>query len=50
MKMSVHRVNHFDGLDINWEYPSQRGGSDSDIENFPILLKVIFIIHLVFTV
>ncbi|KYQ51640.1 Acidic mammalian chitinase, partial [Trachymyrmex zeteki] len=29
----------FDGLDVDWEYPNQRGGRSTDIENFVNMLK-----------
>ncbi|XP_076235082.1 chitinase-3-like protein 1 [Calliopsis andreniformis] len=30
---------HFEGLDVDWEYPSQNGGRKSDKRNFVLLLK-----------
>ncbi|XP_053984693.1 chitinase-3-like protein 1 [Hylaeus volcanicus] len=30
---------NFDGFDVDWEYPNQRGGQPSDKENFVTLLK-----------
>ncbi|KAG5337146.1 CH3L1 protein, partial [Acromyrmex heyeri] len=33
------KKHSFDGLDIDWEYPNQRGGKKEDIENFVKLLK-----------
>ncbi|XP_033215238.1 acidic mammalian chitinase-like [Belonocnema kinseyi] len=30
---------NFNGLDVDWEYPAQRGGKPSDKENFVILLR-----------
>ncbi|XP_057334455.1 acidic mammalian chitinase-like [Microplitis mediator] len=30
----------FDGFDLDWEYPNQRGGSAKDVKNFIELLKV----------
>ncbi|PBC28790.1 Endochitinase [Apis cerana cerana] len=30
---------NFDGFDVDWEYPNQRGGKQADKENFVALLK-----------
>ncbi|XP_069116469.1 chitotriosidase-1-like [Argopecten irradians] len=39
--ISLLRANNFDGLDIAWLYPTQRGGRDSDKKNFGVLLKLL---------
>ncbi|XP_063623048.1 acidic mammalian chitinase-like [Cydia splendana] len=31
--------NGFDGLDVDWEYPAQRGGADTDKEQFVTFIK-----------
>ncbi|KAL7733630.1 hypothetical protein ACLKA6_005082 [Drosophila palustris] len=36
---SFVRKYNFDGLDLDWEYPTQRGGSPKDRENFVALTK-----------
>ncbi|XP_060081984.1 uncharacterized protein LOC132561275 [Ylistrum balloti] len=33
------RKRHFDGLDIDWEFPGSNGGAPSDKENLSLLLK-----------
>ncbi|XP_046436426.1 acidic mammalian chitinase-like isoform X2 [Neodiprion fabricii] len=30
---------NFSGIDVDWEYPAQRGGADTDVENFVLLLE-----------
>ncbi|XP_017864082.1 PREDICTED: probable chitinase 2 [Drosophila arizonae] len=35
------RKYNFDGLDLDWEYPTQRGGSPQDRENFVALTKAL---------
>ena len=34
------RDRDFDGLAIDWQYPTQRGGRRTDRRNFSLLLKV----------
>nr|AHB39935.1 chitinase 2 [Coptotermes formosanus] len=36
----VQKYN-FDGLDMDWEYPTQRGGTPQDKENFSLLLETL---------
>lgn len=32
---------NFDGFDVDWEYPAQRGGEEEDVENFSALIKAL---------
>lgn len=32
-------TNKFDGFDLDWEYPAQRGGASADKVNYIIFLK-----------
>jgi len=34
------RDRNFDGLTIDWQYPTKRGGKAKDKENYSLLLKV----------
>nr|AIU92929.1 chitinase 3 [Macrobrachium nipponense] len=37
--MALLKEHNFDGIDLDWEYPTQRGGSPDDYVNFVTLLK-----------
>lgn len=37
--LNLVQTHGFDGFDLDWEYPGQRGGAAADVQNFAILLK-----------
>jgi len=37
--LNLLKTHKFDGLDMDWEYPAERGGAPEDKENFVHLLK-----------
>ncbi|CAL4094059.1 unnamed protein product [Meganyctiphanes norvegica] len=37
--IKLMQENGFDGFDLDWEYPSNRGGSPQDKKNFALLVK-----------
>ncbi|KAF0312024.1 putative chitinase 2 [Amphibalanus amphitrite] len=37
--MEFLQKHNFDGLDMNWQHPTQRGGTPQDRTNFPVLLE-----------
>ncbi|KAJ8962575.1 hypothetical protein NQ318_000968 [Aromia moschata] len=37
--LELVQTYNFDGFDLDWEYPAQRGGSTSDVANYATLIK-----------
>ncbi|CAG9817878.1 unnamed protein product [Phaedon cochleariae] len=37
--LDIVQTYGFDGFDLDWEYPAQRGGSAADVANFATLIK-----------
>ncbi|XP_023229882.1 acidic mammalian chitinase-like [Centruroides sculpturatus] len=40
--LNLARKHNFDGVNINWQFPTRRGGNPKDKENFALLIKEMY--------